>query len=134
MASKPEIVVPAREYTLTAVRSSGPGGQHVNKVSTAVVLRFDIAASSLPEKIKIRLLNLKDKRISSEGILVIKSGASRSQLMNRQTVIDRLHAIIHKAAKPAKRRIKTKPPKSSVEKRLQKKSHKSELKSQRKKL
>ena len=134
MPSKQEISIPESEYTLTAVRSSGPGGQHVNKVSTTIVLRFDVAHSSLPEKVKARLLKMPDKRITADGVIMIKSGASRSQLRNKEAVVKRLYEMFREAAKPIKRRVATKPSKSSVEKRLQDKSRRSETKEHRKKL
>jgi ribosome-associated protein len=134
MSARKEILIPESEYTLTAVRSSGPGGQHVNKVATAIILKFDIINSSLPEEVKARLLKRSDRRITADGIIVIKSGASRSQLRNKETVVQRLQDLVREAARPPKRRVPTKPSKSSVEKRLQEKSRRSEVKSQRKKL
>lgn len=133
MAVKPDILIPDPEYTVSATRSSGPGGQHVNKVSTAIVLRFDINASSLPEKVKLRLLQTKDSRITDEGILVIKSSAYRSQLRNREAAVLRLNEIVRAAAKERKKRKATKPSKTAVEKRLEEKTIRSEIKESRKK-
>jgi ribosome-associated protein len=126
--------IPESEYTITAVRSSGPGGQHVNKVSTAIVLRFDISNSTLPAQVKARLLKLSDRRITDYGVIIIKSGASRSQLRNKETVVGRLHELVRSVAKQPKRRISTKPSKGSIEKRLQDKSRRSEITVGRKKL
>jgi ribosome-associated protein len=126
-------LVPESEYSITAMRSSGPGGQHVNKVSTAVLLRFDIKASSLPETTKQRLLELKDKRITLDGVVVLKSNAFRSQQKNKESVIAKLHALIQQASHVPKKRKPTKPTKESVEKRKAEKARKAELKSMRKK-
>jgi ribosome-associated protein len=134
MSARKEILIPESEYTLTAVRSSGPGGQHVNKVATAIILKFDIINSSLPEEVKARLLKRSDRRITADGIIVIKSGASRSQLRNKETVIERLRELVQQSSRPQKRRVPTKPCKKSIEMRLQNKSRRSEVKSQRKKL
>jgi len=134
MPDKSEISIPESEYTLHAVRSSGPGGQHVNKVSTTIILRFDITNSSLPENIKERLLKISDRRITSDGVIIIRSGASRSQLRNKESVVRRLHELIEKARQPIKRRVPTKPSKSSIEKRLKDKTRRSEIKEARKKI
>jgi len=133
MAQKSHMIIPESEYTVTATRASGPGGQHVNKVSTAVILKFDILASSLPEEIKERLIRSGSRRISDEGILVIKSGSHRSQLQNKEAAVKRLHEIIRKYAKKEKPRVPTKPTKASVEKRLKLKSQRAEIKAHRRK-
>ncbi len=133
MPAETDISIPESEYTISATRSSGPGGQHVNKVSTAIVLRFDINASSLSEKTKQRLLETKDSRITDEGVLVIKSSAHRSQLRNKEAAILRLHEIVQAAAKEKKKRKATKPSKSAVEKRLEEKTIRGVIKEQRKK-
>ena len=127
------ISIPESEYTISATRASGPGGQHVNKVSTAIVLRFDIQASSLPDPVKTRLLAAKDSRITDDGILVIKSSARRSQLRNKEAAVERLFEIVREAAKEKKPRKKTKPSKKSVEKRLEEKTIRSAIKEHRKK-
>lgn len=129
----PDIVIPESEYTITATRSAGPGGQHVNKVSTAIILHFDILQSSLSEQIQRRLLESKDNRITEEGVLVIKASTSRSQLRNKEAAINKLHDIVRAAAKEKKKRKPTKPSKTSVEKRLEEKTLRSEIKEHRKK-
>jgi ribosome-associated protein len=134
MSARKEILIPESEYTLTAVRSSGPGGQHVNKVATAIILKFDIINSSLPEDVKGRLLKRSDRRITADGIIVIKSGASRSQMRNKETVIERLRELVQQSSRPQKRREPTKPSKKTIEMIFQNKSRRIELKSQIKKL
>lgn len=133
MPSKSHTDLSESEYTITAVRASGPGGQHVNKVSTAVVLRFDISASSLPETVKQRLLASGDNRITEEGIVLIKSGNFRSQLRNKEAAVERLQELIAEASKVRKQRKPTKPTKAAVEKRLDEKAQRGELKTLRKK-
>jgi ribosome-associated protein len=127
------IIIPESEYTLVATRSSGPGGQHVNKVATAIVLKFDIPASSLPEKIKQRLLALHDTRITESGVLVIRADIYRSQLRNKEEALRRLYELVEQASKPRKKRVPTKPSQIAVEKRLKEKAQRSEIKTQRKK-
>ena len=112
------------EIEITAIRAQGSGGQKVNKVSAAIHLRFDIAASSLPEFYKDRLLSLKDKRITKDGIIVIKSQQHRSQEQNRAKALDRLTELIKSVNVIQKKRVATKPTKGSVNRRLQsKKKH-----------
>lgn len=116
------ISIADEEIQLEFSRSSGPGGQHVNKVETAVQLRFNIGNSvSLPEEVRQRLLHLRDKRITSEGVLVISAGRFRSQLQNRQDAVNRLVALIRKAAAKPKSRRKTLPTKASKRRRLENK-------------
>ena len=112
------------EITFEAIRAQGSGGQKVNKTSAAIHLRFDIAASSLPDFYKEKLLSLKDKRITKEGIIVIKSQQHRSQEQNRDEALERLTELIKSVNVIQKKRIETKPTKGSVNRRLQsKKKH-----------
>lgn len=133
MPPKTVIEIPEAQYSISATRASGPGGQHVNKVSTAVILKFDIGASSLPAEVKERLLKKNDKRITEDGILVLKSSTHRSQLRNKEAAVKLLHEIVAGAARKKKKRVPTKPSKASVEKRLEKKSRRSEIKAARRK-
>ena len=112
------IIIPDNEIEISAVRSGGPGGQNVNKVASAIHLRFDIQKSSLPQIYKSRLLKLKDKRITKDGIIRIKVQQERSQSQNRQIALDRLKKLIQKVLIKRKKRIPTKPTKASQEKRL----------------
>ena len=112
------------EITFEAIRAQGSGGQKVNKTSVAIHLRFDIAASSLPDFYKEKLLSLKDKRITKEGIIVIKSQQHRSQEQNRDEALERLTELIKSVNVIQKKRIATKPTKGSVNRRLKsKKKH-----------
>lgn len=112
------------EITFEAIRAQGSGGQKVNKTSVAIHLRFDIAASSLPDFYKEKLLSLKDKRITKEGIIVIKSQQHRSQEQNRDEALKRLTELIKSVNVIQKKRIATKPTKGSVNRRLKsKKKH-----------
>ncbi len=127
------IRIPMSEIQMTAVRSQGAGGQNVNKVASAIHLRFDTQLSSaLPERVKSRLLQLSDHRVTDDGIIVIKSQAHRSQERNRQAALCRLTELIRSSLREPKRRIRTKPSKRSRQKRLDAKSHRGNLKKSRK--
>ena len=120
------------EVQVRAVRASGPGGQHVNKTSTAIELRFDVWASSLPERVKHRLAHLAGSRLTLEGVLVLFAQEHRSQEMNRQAAFDRLVAMIRKAAEPPPPpRKKTKPTLASKKRRLESKTRRGGVKALR---
>ena len=120
-----------REITFEAVRAQGAGGQNVNKVSNAVVLRFDIVASSLPDALKARLRARSDQRISADGVVMIKAQEHRSLPMNRTAALERLHKLLDAAATVPRRRVATAPTRASRERRLSDKLHKGQIKSTR---
>jgi len=125
----PSLFLDENELHFDFVRSSGPGGQNVNKVSTSVQLRLNVKDSpSLPEEVKARLVKLARNRMTSEGVLMIEAKRSRTQEHNRQDAIDRLTALLQQAAEPPRPRMKTRPTMASKLHRLEKKKHHSEVK------
>ena len=123
-----QFTVPAGEVEITAVRSAGAGGQNVNKVSSAIHLRFDVAASSLPDWLKARLLQRKDSRITRDGVVVIKAQQHRSQDMNRDEALRRLNELVREAAHIPKARRATKPTRASKKRRLEGKIRRGRIK------
>jgi ribosome-associated protein len=128
MTTPSRFPVDEREVEFNAIRAQGAGGQNVNKVSSAIHLRFDIAASSLPDEIKARLMALSDSRISADGVLIIKAQQHRTQDMNRSDAMARLQEIVDGVAHPPKPRRATKPTYSSKQRRLETKSLRATIK------
>lgn len=128
------IAVSLTEIEIKAIRSQGPGGQNVNKVSSAIQLRFDVGASSLPEDVKARLLAKADNRLTSDGVLVITAQTHRTQELNRRDALHRLQALINAVAKPPKTRRPTQPTFGSKQRRLDGKSQRSATKAGRSKV
>ena len=129
-----KFTVPESEIDMTAVRSAGAGGQNVNKVSSAIHLRFDIHASSLPEVLKERLLSLQDQRVSKDGVIIIKAQSHRSQEKNKEEALERLQEMVASIAHLPRVRRPTKPTRSSQKKRLESKSSRGQIKANRAKV
>ena len=128
------ITIPAYQIQLTAIRSQGPGGQNVNKVASAVHLRFDVLSSALSPEQKQRICAYGDTRITSDGVIVIKAQNHRSQIKNKQEALRRLQSLLSQALKRQKPRRATRPSRGAVKRRLEKKSQRSQIKVARRKV
>lgn len=124
----PRIHIPFDEIEVTAIRAQGPGGQHVNKVSSAIQLQFSVSDSSLPEEVKQRLLAQADHRINKDGVITIKAQRHRSQQLNRQDAFERLQSMVYAATQTPKKRRRTRPSKAAKRRRLENKKRRSETK------
>lgn len=127
----PSLQIDERELQIDFIRASGPGGQNVNKVATAVQLRFDVRAASLPEDVKARLIQLAGRRMTGEGVLLIEAKRFRTQEQNRADAIQRFVELVRKSLLKPKARRKTKPTAASREERLKEKKRKGEIKKMR---
>ncbi|MGD2130107.1 MAG: alternative ribosome rescue aminoacyl-tRNA hydrolase ArfB [Lysobacterales bacterium] len=127
------ITIPDEQIQLSAIRAQGAGGQNVNKVATAIHLRFDLHSPALPEAVRNRLLRSGDSRITADGIVVIKAQNHRTQERNREEALDRLRSMILAATQVPRRRIPTRPGKAAKEKRLDEKKKRSQIKKLRSK-
>lgn len=128
------VIIPSNEIDIKAVRSQGAGGQNVNKVATAIHLRFDTLASSLPISYKEKLLRLKDSRISKDGVIIIKAQQFRTQIQNKQDALLRLKNLIKSVTNSKQKRLATKPTKGAKRRRLDKKIKRGQLKASRRKV